>query len=1163
MRLKQIKLVGFKSFVDATTVPFPQQMTAIVGPNGCGKSNIIDAVRWVLGESSAKNLRGDAMTDVIFNGANSRKPVYQASVELVFDNTQGRLSGSMADRSEISVKRLVTREATNSYFLNGTKCRRRDITDIFLGTGLGPRSYAIIEQGTISRLIESKPQELRVFIEEAAGISKYKERRRETETRIRATRDNLERLNDVRIELTQQIEKLHKQAEAAKRFKQLKKQERRFKAELAVLKWKKFDAEREKYHQKLKQAQLALEQLIAAQRQHEVSIIDAKQLLTDASEQSAGLQQQKLKLTADISRLEQSNKHAKQLRIDLQNDIQRIDGAIQTADDECIYQQQNLNEVTTELASLAPQLEQMGTEIITAQAGLAKLREQQEQWQVRWQQHELSRQQYQQRVAQIVGNITSKKQLMQRTQLRVDELEQQLAVVSANDIADDIEQLVFDLEKQAQLTDERLIKFQHTENEKDTLYTKLSHVKQELLALEKRQTQVDATHSALLTMQAQQGDWPSLQQQWLAENNIESTELLKQLHVESGWDNAVELVLSHWLHGHVVDASIATIDLTQVPEHVRIVSAQVDELGIDKRSLASKLLGEHQFNSLLGNILAADNLAQARQWQQSLQVGQSVICPEGYWFGSTWCLRGDSTIEGDTGFISREKTIALQANQLAELNDAIAEQCQCKDQLTEALTAIDNELDRLKQGYQQSQQLQQSFQQELALKQQKQQQISQQLATINESLLQYKQQLADESAELEDLLIEEQVISDDVDHDDDAKQTLAQEKSRIDASVQQSQQILDQLTSSKHQIELDVSSLTHKQQAMSERITAATQLIVQQRELKQELSFKLDELMLPLNDDEANLQHNLTELSVVEAKLADIMNATVEAQQQVSQFEQSHSGLLNDIAKQQQLINENHIEAEGFSVRAKSALEPLNDLNVLFKDVCESIDDNANIDLWQFQLEKTTKAISRLGAINLAAIEEYELQFERKKYLDEQNDDLELALDTLEAAIAKIDRESRAKFKATFEQVNSDLQTLFPKVFGGGQAYLELTGDDLLDTGVSIMARPPGKKNSTIHLLSGGEKALTALSLVFAIFRLNPAPFCMLDEVDAPLDDANVGRFCKLVQEMSQTVQFVYISHNKIAMEMATQLTGVTMHEPGVSRMVAVDIDEAIAMADM
>lgn len=1162
MRLKQIKLAGFKSFVDPTKIPFEQDMTAIVGPNGCGKSNIIDAVRWVLGESSAKNLRGDAMTDVIFNGASSRKLVGQASVELFFENIQGRIQGSMADRNEISIRRVVNRDGANRYFLNGSKCRRRDITDIFLGTGLGPRSYAIIEQGTISRLIESKPQELRVFIEEAAGISKYKERRRETENRIRHTRENLERLCDIRNELSMQIDKLHQQSEAAKRYKILKSQERKLKAELLVLKWQKCDEKHRHFDQQVIKAQNKISDLNIEASKNDVELFLAKQQMESSSEELGLIQQQKLALSSNIARLEQTLKHHKQEQKTVDEDVKQLVNQINLLTEKRVnanklvqQSQHTLQQNTPDLLLVEQQLEQARQTLLTTQSELELLQSQ-------WDCHLEQSAKVNTQKIQLENKQASQQLSRDKTDSRMHDIRQSLDHLQTKTQESELK----GNQQAAELCQQKLGELTSEQEEVDQRLAQVNEQHAELeQCIAKQLGSLDALKINLSQLEKQQSNkpgWLKKQQQWLLDLGISNHgSVFEHIVVNEKWQDAVECVLTDRLNATLIDSVFDS----DIPENLALVnilmSPPADEVvETQSGSLAEKVSGTTTVNKYLNQVFVAEDIEHARQLLAELKSYQSVICPDTTWIGHHFLRKGLS--EHADNLLENQSLLMQLKDKVTFLLDEIASNEQ-------RLKQIQNEKISLSASQQTMLQQQNclvseinAIEQKQALFAQQQQYDAEQVTLLQNELEQLqKQRVSDDydcqviSQQLHDL--EKEIAQKTSDSELRAKkQTIQDDSKRLQSEI-------SQLHDKRHQIALIVEQAKHAYQQSLSSIEEIERQILQLNEQKNTVALRIDKSEQSLKNDEQNLQKQLTKMVDIDKQLLSVEKKRLLAQQKISEFEQHKQARVARLDHYKEQIAQFNLDAESFRLRAENAQEQLLEMQQSIESVQAQMPDNVNESTWQAQLIRLAKDISQLGIINLAAIDEYETQYQRKVFLDQQDQDLNNALDTLESVISKIDRESRSKFKETFDKVNNDLKLLFPKVFGGGVAYLELTGEDLLDTGVTIMARPPGKKNSTIHLLSGGEKALTALSLVFAIFRLNPAPFCMLDEVDAPLDDANVERFCNLVREMSHTVQFIYISHNKIAMEMASHLTGVTMFEAGVSRMVAVDIDEAIAMAEV
>ncbi|RUO26091.1 chromosome segregation protein SMC [Aliidiomarina minuta] len=1154
MRLKHIKLVGFKSFVDATKVPFPEQMTCVVGPNGCGKSNVIDAVRWVLGESSAKNLRGDAMTDVIFNGSTSRKPVSQASVELVFDNSSGRLQGEYGSYQEISVKRLVTREAQSNYFLNGTKCRRRDITDLFLGTGLGPRSYAIIEQGMISRLIESRPQELRVFIEEAAGISKYKERRRDTENRMQRTRDNLERLTDVREELTSQLHKLQRQAAAAKRYKELKAEERTLKAQLQALKWLHYQQQCDRVEEQLREQQTELERWVAEQRgtergQHQLR--DTQQELKNSFDES---QQSFYQANNDITRLEQNIQHQRQLSDKRRRE--EDEGRIQLTQlrQHQEEEQQELELIQTQLAELEPEMELAEAASMEVGDKVAQLDDDYQSWQHQQQsiQQQRAAKEQQQRV--LVTEQQGIQVLCSRLQQQMDQLQKQLQELDTGQLQKDATELQQNVRQQEQQCTEARQELAQAEGKQQQVDAQLEALQDELHRQQQEVQQLSGRASSLEQLLAS-ANKPVSQQagQWLADKK-HSKSLLHILKTDDEWKLAVEAIAGPWLQAPVVLEPVS--GLPQGSDSGRLLFVQPAQLP-PAGSLAEKVQGDARYLSLLQEVQVADDEEQAQQLL-SQNKAQRVVLKDGRQFGRDW-LVGDGQQEEDSQLVWQQTHDHVVAQQQKLQSEAEALQQQKKNLLERQ--------QQLRVQLQKQRQQLMAEQQQLAALQAREQSITRELAQADkrrDELSATQEELDLSLAEQHERLLmiedEQAILTEQLAADEPEQTDYQQQGEQKRAELQQAREQQQQVQQQRHELQLRVQQLSNSEQHLKQ---AGKRTENQLQQLQEKLhSLQHEEQGDDIAQLEEDLAIALARREEVELAKNEVAEKLAAVEQELGVLTQGQQGVLDKINQQREKVEASKMELAASRERGHSLLEGLQETGYNLKAVLEAMPEEAEENSWQQRLDKIARSLQQLGAINLAAIEEAEAQAERKAYLDNQYDDLQASLALLEDAIKKIDKETRQRFRKTFDQVNSDLGQLFPKVFGGGSAYLALTDEDLLETGVTIMARPPGKKNSTIHLLSGGEKALTALSLVFAIFRLNPAPFCLLDEVDAPLDDANVGRFCRLVQEMSESVQFIYISHNKIAMEMASHLAGVTMQEPGVSRLVAVDVDEAVAMAE-
>lgn len=1165
MRLQAIKLAGFKSFVDPTTVPFPSNLCAVVGPNGCGKSNIIDAVRWVMGESSAKTLRGESITDVIFSGSNTRKPVGQASIELLFDNTEGRLTGEYAAYTEVSVKRQVTRDGQSNYFLNNQKCRRKDITDMFLGTGLGPRSYSIIEQGMISDLIEAKPEDLRSYLEEAAGISKYKERRRETERRIRHTKDNLDRLGDLREELERQLSHLERQAKAAERYRELKKEERELRAGLHGLRWKSFTAELKAQDDEINRLTIEQDARIADQRHLDAEMESRRASLTDLSDELNEVQKKYYDHGTEIARIEDSiqfqNERTRQLNTDLEqvmSNLAKVQGDLE-ADERLIAQ------FRTDLSATRPQQEHIQAVEKASGERLFAAEQAMQEWQTTWDEFNHGAAESRQNGEVQQSRIEHLEQAIDRANTRIGVLQADLERLSSDTASEEIgplEQMLGTQEQQLERISTELaalttaIETQREENQQLTLA--LDDKRGELQSLSGRYASLEALQQAAL------GQQDDVEVEWLDRHGLGGRRrLAEQLSVEDGWAAAVETVLGDHLQAVCVDGIDAVSHLLGdfSKGHLSFIAGGELAAGIPAAgSLLEKVSGDSSLTVLLRGIRTAPDLASAVTMRENLAAGESVVTPDGIWLGPNW-LRVNKDKDAEAGVLKRQQALTSLD---ADIETAKAESERLNAELESGMATLSQaeaERDTQQKRLAEQQRAFGETRAQLGAKRVQAEQISNDKARAGKEIGESRVQLETDVGSLREARSELESALDAMAADEQHRDELVKRRESISTQLTEARGKARTDSDTAHQLALNIQSLnsqiTSTEQAMT-RLTEQQDILVNRRTSLEESIQASEE---PQGQLRTELEQQLARRLEVETELTTVRQKSEAVEHEIRGMEQSRSNIDEQVETVRASLEKVRLEKQTLEVRRSTIEEQLQEDKQVLDEVLASLPEEAAEEEWEQNLTRMGNRIQRLGAINLAAIDEYKVQSERKLYLDAQNEDLEKALATLENAIRKIDIETRTRFKETFDKVNTKLQQLFPKLFGGGHAYLEMTGEDLLDTGVGIMARPPGKRNTSIHLLSGGEKALTAIALVFAIFNLNPAPFCLLDEVDAPLDDANVVRYTDLVKEMSRTVQFIFITHNKLAMEMGEQLMGVTMHEPGVSRLVSVDVDEAVAMA--
>jgi chromosome segregation protein len=1167
MRLSKIKLAGFKSFVDPTTIQFPTNLMGIVGPNGCGKSNVIDAVRWVMGESSAKHLRGDSMADVIFNGSSARKPVGTASIELVFDNSDGTIGGQYAGYAEISVKRSVSRDGTSLYFLNNARCRRKDITSIFLGTGLGPRSYAIIEQGMISRLIEARPEEMRVYLEEAAGISKYKDRRRETEIRIRHTKENLDRLNDLRDEVEKQIKHLERQARTAERFKKLKADERQLNAELLALRLAELETRESAQTAAVNERDTELQAAIARQREVEANIEKARETHVADTDRLNEVQGRYYKVGAEIARLEQAIQHARELKQRQEQDLVQVEAGLAEVMDHIAKDQAQIRELSASLDELGPGLEAARAAEMASTDALHAAERDMQNWQQRWEQFtteagEASRgaEVERARIEQLEGQGARLLDRRERCATELTEVRDRLDLSEAEQLEADEAGLagrVGEAEQRLEAVQAEIATLRDREREESA---QLNELRSETQTARGQMASLEALQEAALGRH----DGPVTE--WLRGRGLaDRPRLAQQLQVGDGWERAVETVLGHYLEAVCVDGIDDVAQALDGLTHgtVSLLEADLDVGGGDRATtapLAARVSGPAALQGLLAGVRGVDSLPEALAVRTALGPGESVVTRDGIWLGRGW-LRINRQQDEKAGVIAREQEIRRLRDRLAELAERSSELESVYAATGEALKSNERQRGELQETVKQLHRQHGDLRGRLASARSRVEQSQAQVkklelesAEIDSQLQEADEAVRSSRSRLEDALGRMSVFQ-------ARREELESQRASLREALEAARSRAMQDQSEARDMAIKVESRRSTRDSASvalERLQAQVRQFTGRRE---SLASQLASADAPMRDNETRLEGFLDQRIGVESELGRARDKLQETENQLRDFQEQRQLREREAEDIRAGLDNLRLAAREIAVRRETIAEQFAETGFELAAVRAELDEAADVQAWSERLERLSARIQRLGAINLASIDELQEQTERKDYLDAQFADLTEALETLESAIRRIDRETRTRFKETYDKVNDGIKRIFPRLFGGGHAYLELGDEDLLSAGVNVMARPPGKRNSTIHLLSGGEKALTAVALVFAIFELNPSPFCMLDEVDAPLDDANVGRFCDIVREMSERVQFIIITHNKTTMEMTRQLAGVTMNEPGVSHLVAVDIDEAVELA--
>jgi len=1165
MRLEKIKLAGFKSFVDPTTVHFPSSLGGIVGPNGCGKSNIIDAVRWVMGESSAKTLRGESMADVIFNGSTTRKPVGTAGIELIFDNSDGSAGGVHAKFSQISVKRQVSRDGQSSYFLNGSRCRRRDIQDLFLGTGLGPRSYAIIEQGTISRLIEARPEELRLFLEEAAGISKYKERRRETETRIRHTRENLERLDDLREEVAKQLLHLDRQAATAERYRRLKEEERRLDAELKSLRWRSLDREIARHDESLGALELALEGAVARQRRLEADIEEKRDAYVSASDRFNEVQGRYYEAGAEIARIEQAIQFAREDRARREAELARLGRELEDAHARVAGDERTLSQLDLDLERDQPELaaaeEAFGAALAEVESAELALKD----WEVEWEDFNRRAAAPAQQSQVERARLTHLEQRADQDRARLARLEEELGRLESAQLEARIAVL---RDREAEL-EARLAGVQEA---RDRVTGTLAERERELRSAGER---LDEARTRLQSARGRSSSLTALQEaalkdadesvaDWLRDQGLDSApRLADHLEVMPGWERAVEAALAGHLRA-VCAEGLDRLGAAAAAAAGSLALLDTAPASAPATKAAGSLLEQVRcpwsLQGLLGGVRVAEDPRQALSARGSLAPGEVLVTRDGTLVGRNW-LRTPETASALAGVLARGEELKSLDREIVRLEQVAASLAEEQERSRERRRDLEAERDRLQaeadalgkslSGVRADltgsrARLEHQVERHLALTAERAE-VAERLAEAIEESAAARERLHAALEEIEALAGQREALTERRDH--------------IRRDLSAAREAEREWRERSHRLQLAIGARRATREVTAGNLEQARERRAHLRERLAELRAAQERSLAPLTKQESALRARLDLRLEVEKELAEARHRMEGLDAEVRELDRERHRVEEDIRERQVALDGRRLERQEGLVRRRTLEEQLAEASVSPAAVLAELEEGAEESVWQERLEQVGVRIQRLGNVNLAAIDELKEQAQRKAYLDAQHEDISRSLETLEQVIRRIDRETRSRFKETYDQVNQRLQQLFPRLFGGGHAYLELTGEDLLETGVSVMARPPGKRNTSIQLLSGGEKALTAVALVFAIFQLNPAPFCMLDEVDAPLDDANVARFCELVRSMSDQVQFIFITHNKVTMEIADHLLGVTMHEPGVSRLVSVDVEEATRLA--
>ncbi|MES2317223.1 MAG: chromosome segregation protein SMC [Pseudomonadota bacterium] len=1169
MRLSSIKLSGFKSFVDPTNFQVPGQLVGVVGPNGCGKSNIIDAVRWVLGESKASELRGESMQDVIFNGSTHRKPAGRASVELVFDNNDAKAAGQWGQYAEIAVKRTLTRDGTSTYYINGQPVRRRDIQDIFLGTGLGPRAYAIIGQGMISRIIESRPEELRVFLEEAAGVSKYKERRRETENRLGDTRENLLRVEDILRELNTNLEKLEAQAVVANKFHSLQAEQEEKQKLLWLLRKNEAAAEQGKVMRDMAQAQTDLEEQTAKLRHVELELEHMRQAHFAVGDRLHQAQGHLYQTNSEIGSLEAQIKFVIESRSRLQNQLAALNAQRAQWQTQGFDYQQQIEEAEFLLEELGGRVEQSQ---MAAEGQGERLPALDAAW--REAQHKTTESrakimQAQQQIELESAHQRNASNILNGLLTRRERLQQEKSGLNLPDSSHlanlrmQLEEKQQALEEQNMLLEEATEQQQRTEEERGAAQAQVN-------AETSANAQLEARLSALKQLQERVQTQGKVQP-WLQKHELDTLpRLWQKLHIEQGWETAMEAVLRErttalemsnidWAKAFFSDAPPAKLALYSpsmaqagTPADIPGLKPFASLLKMNEAGLRGVL------HDWLHNVFAADDAAAALAGRAKLPPGGSFITRQGHVVTQSSVRFYAADAEQD-GLLGRQQEIENIVKQL-RAQTMLADEARARAVRADA--AMSDLTRRLQDARQRVGVLTQAVH-ALQIEVVKQSEVEARFNQRSSQILADLAEIATQEEEQNQIRLESEEKFEQLDialgdlqgaHEDGQTLFLEKEQQLADARER-----LRELERAAQEAQFAEKSQRSKIEELRRNIATATQQAAQVSESIEAGQQELESLEAGAAND--GLQDLLDRRSTQERALSDARHELDQITQQLRGFDETRMQAERSLQPQRDKITELQLKEQAARLNQEQFAEALKAVDADEAALSEKLHADLKPSYLQGEVTRLTNAITGLGAVNLAALDELAQASERKNFLDAQNADLTEAINTLQDAISRIDKETRELLQDTFDKVNHHFSELFPILFGGGNAKLVMTGDEILDSGVQVMAQPPGKKNATIHLLSGGEKALTATALVFSMFRLNPAPFCLLDEVDAPLDDANTERFCRMVKRMSEHTQFLFISHNKIAMEMANQLIGVTMQEQGVSRIVAVDMESAANFA--
>ena len=1170
MRINRIRINGFKSFVDPTTLKLPGNLTGIVGPNGCGKSNIIDALTWVLGETSAKQLRGESMDDIIFNGSGGRQQVSKATVEIVLDNSDGSVGDRYSNFSEIAVKRELVRDNQSNYSINGVRCRRKDVTDLFLGTGVGSRQYSVIGQGMVSRIVESKPEEMRGFLEEAAGISRYKDRRRETENKIKQTRVNIARINDLRNELQTQLNRLERQAREAKRYNKLKDEENLLQKKILAFRFSSLERKRKE----LSASKVTSDEALATKNSEVLKVDSEISIFTNKNEESYKKlnegQSEFYKHSAKISRLEEIVKQNEERKSEAMSEQEEIQEKINVVRQDITNSTGALESVRAEISNVAAQTQAEKDKVASDRLALSKKIEEASVSGEQLNLLTISHQELEKTLERLKLQLIHCRQNKDLSSTTLNSLTEESSQLEQEDHSSSLEKAKTMVEDQE--NNQKVLKQKRDDLRKSILHqrTKLDEETRKLHQGQKQLEEVRGRYSSLKTLQDSVHAHENEElKSWFANIRMgELRRLVETVEIETGWEVAFERAVTIPLNAYVKPNVVEDLkgkfsSFDDVPADITIIDSR--EFPIKSRGHRTLLSKVIRAPSVIKQIAAGITIADSKEEIKSLIAGidewNIAVSKDGTIVAPGWISICDRKNE-KTNLILRENEIRRLKARLTNLEKQILhtqdtlnghntklEQLHSEEQIIEekiqerelrVVGAKESYLEHKAKAAQRGTRLE-------AIKSATEDARAV-LRKENETEKDLMQNLSSAERQIESIFIE--------------KQETASKNKLIQTQTEDSRLELQTKTEHLHSLEIQLQNLKSKEETILFSI-------VQNQKQEEDFKDRQSRIRTSLQNDEISKKDELQNIDSAFQKKREIEQSLQGLKNGISVLEQDIKQL-NSIRKKKQSEldslkakqEEIRVEDRSLEVLQEEIIRAAHKINVGIENAKDELSEDDSQKTLEVDLEKVLKKIERLGPLNLAAIEEFSELELRKKHFDSQNEDLEKALENLVSAIRKIDNETKARFKDIYDKVNKNITNVFSKLFGGGSARLVLTDQDILETGVSILARPPGKRNTNISQLSGGEKALTALSIIFTIFSLKPSPFCLLDEVDAPLDDSNVIRYAEMIAEMSKSVQFLFVSHNKLTMEIADQLIGVTMEEPGVSRMVSVDVPQALQLVE-